>query len=130
MTVHVEFERKLIQRLALKEAGLIDRAEHARNARESFQEKQALLQRGSLLFGDGEIIQANIGAGEQIIDPRTPTGFGDPFFRQVNVEQKIELASIMSPHQITEVRARNSGSLQTEIASGWKQIIGFGTLSK
>ena len=47
------------------------------------EEDQALIERGSLTLADGTIIEENINVGEQVIDPRTPTGFGNPFIRQL-----------------------------------------------
>ena len=122
-------EQKLIVLESKKELAIVTRAEHFRKALETFEDKQALIARGSLQFSDGTIIESNIGAGEQVIDPRTPVGLGDPLFRQIHVEQKIELASIMSPHQASELRAM-IGPLQIEIVSGWKFLDGRGTLRK
>ena len=59
---------------------------------------------GAAAYGDGEVIEANKDLGAQPIDPRTPKGFWDPFFRQINVEQKVELDSIMSVHEAKESR--------------------------
>ena len=128
MNVDVEQEKKNIFRLAVRESLIVQRQEHFRNAREFSEERRALIWRGSLRFPDGEVIVSNQGAGEQLIDPRTPLGLGDPLFRQIHVEQKIELGSLLSPHQVTELRTANMNTLQTEIASGWTFINGSGSL--
>lgn len=47
------------------------------------EEIAAYTERGSLTLPGGEIIEANINIGEQIIDPRTPKSFGNPLVRQL-----------------------------------------------
>jgi len=128
MTLMVDFNQKLVERLAIKEASLIDRAEHFRASAETFTENQDLFERGSIQSATGVVFESNLNAGEQVIDPRTPTGFGDPFFRQMHVEQKIELDDIMSVHEQREVRAMNNGTLQIDISSGWHYLDGVGSL--
>ena len=130
MVATVDFNHKLVERLAAKEASLVDRAEHFRASTETFSDNQDLLERGSIQSATGEIFESNVAFGEQVIDPRTPTGFGDPFFRQMHVEQKIELDDIMSVHEKREVRAMNNGTLQIDISAGWHFLDGVGSLSK
>ena len=79
---------------------------------------------GAAAYGDGEVIEANKDRGVEPIDPRTPKGFWDPFFRQINVEQKVELDSIMSVHEVKAIREENGKDLVAEIASGWKYLYG------
>jgi len=128
MNANVKQEKKNILQLAVRESLIVERQEHFRKATEFHKERQALIRRGSLRFPDGQVIVSNQGAGEQLIDPRTPLGLGDPLFRQIHVEQKIELGSLLSPHQVTELRTANMNTLQTEIASGWTFIDGSGSL--
>jgi len=123
-------EKETTIRLAKKKEALVERAEHVRVSVEKFTMKQELFERGSRTFGDGEVIEANADGGAQPIDPRTPTGFGDPFFRQLNVEQKVELDSIMSVHEAKEIRKENGGDLVAEISSGWKYLYGKGSLEE
>jgi len=47
------------------------------------EEVKAYTERGSLTLPNGEIIEANINIGEQIIDPRTPKSFGNPMVRMM-----------------------------------------------
>jgi len=52
----------------------------------------ALRERGSATLSDGTAIQGHEDLhGKQPIDPRTPVGFGDPFFRQMHIELNGEL---------------------------------------
>ena len=63
------------------QAGLMERALHQMKAREKFAENREFVDRGSLVTASGDPVPSNENAGEQIIDPRTPQGFGNPFFR-------------------------------------------------
>jgi len=129
MKANVVFNEKQVIRLNNKDVALNDRANHFRIAQEKFDQIQEFVDRGSLSMPGGEeVIEANASAGQQIIDPRTPTGFGDPFFRAVNVEQKVVVDAILSKHEMTMIRAENSGTLKTEISTGWALVHGEGTL--
>lgn len=137
MKTAVVFEEATKIREAKKAANLVDRAVHFMKAAEKAEEIAAFIERGSLMMpggGDGEAgapILQNANAGEQIIDPRTPTGFGDPFFRQVNVEQKVELDAVMTKHEMTEVRSlTEDGTLQTSVNLGWVAVAARGILAK
>ena len=63
------------------QAGLMERAIHKMKARETFAANQELVERGSLLTASGDPILSNANVGAQVIDPRTPQGFGNPMFR-------------------------------------------------
>lgn len=122
-------------REAKRSEGLVDRAVHFMKAAEKAAEIAEFIERGSTQFpgaADGEAgdpIPGNENVGEQIIDPRTPTGFGDPFFRQINVEQKVELDSVMTKHEMTEVR-NITGTLQSNMNLGWVSVGARGMLAR
>ena len=64
-----------------EQAGLMERAIHQMKSREMFEENQDLVERGSLVTASGDPILSNANVGAQVIDPRTPQGFGNPMFR-------------------------------------------------
>ena len=64
-----------------RQAGLFERAIHKMTARETFAENQNLVERGSTVTAGGELILSNVNVGVQVIDPRTPQGFGNPMLR-------------------------------------------------
>ena len=64
-----------------KQSGLFERAIHKMKARETFTENQELVERGSTVTAGGEPILSNVNIGVQVIDPRTPQGFGNPMLR-------------------------------------------------
>jgi len=130
MQATVKFNVKQEIRIAEKAVSLSDRANHFRVAQETFSEIQEFVERGSLQFpGGGEVIESNANAGKQVIDPRTPSGFGDPFFRRVNVEQKVELDAMLSKAEMASIRDQNNGTLYTEVKTGWAQVHGSGSLA-
>lgn len=123
-------EKATIIREAKLEENLVKRAVHFMKAAEKKAEIDEFVSRGSKIFpGGGDTIPGNENVGEQIIDPRTPTGFGDPFFRQINVEQKIELDAVMTKQEMKEVRALNDdGTLRTSFSLGWTTVAARGVL--
>lgn len=90
--VSAKAEEKVALLLADKaKAQVFDALISMMTAEEEGYEQQRLIDVGSLLDISGEPILQNIVGLEQIIDPRTPEGFGDPFFRKIHVELNQEM---------------------------------------
>ena len=124
-------EKAIVERDSRREEILANRAVHFMKARERFASIRNFIDRGSFFFpaleGEGgggaplaPIVQ-NANVGEQVIDPRTPTGLGNPFFRQINVEQNIVIDALMSKFEIKQVREEN-GNLVPEYDIGWVTV--------
>ena len=130
-------EKATIERVARREEALADRAVHFMQSQEKFDEAHDFIDRGSaLLPGDGdgdapgEPILQNADVGVQGIDPRTPAGFGNPFFRQINVEQSIAIDAIMTKFEMENVREENGGNLVPEYDFGWITVEAKGSMGK
>jgi len=123
------FEEKTVQRLAKKEAELNDRAVHFMKAKEKFDLIQTQIDRGSLVIPGviDEPIEKNKNAGEQVIDPRTPTGFGNPFFRQIKLEQNVEMDALITEAELKAIRKANE-PMEPPMASGWSVVASYGSL--
>lgn len=63
--------------------------------KEKIEYDKVLKYRGSAKDSEGRPIPGNENLASQKIDPRTPLGFGDPFFRKMNVELNAQMG--MSP---------------------------------
>mmetsp|Transcript_36663 Transcript_36663/g.44821 ORF Transcript_36663/g.44821 Transcript_36663/m.44821 type:complete len:335 (+) Transcript_36663:163-1167(+) len=97
---------------------------------------EALRYRGSATLSDGTAIQGHEDLhGKQPIDPRTPLGFGDPFFRQMHIELNGELS--ISPvlkelidsedpdseYQNTTVGADNADAFIDSTSQGFNEVV-------
>ena len=121
-------EKMTVERLMKRTAAIEERAIHFMKASEKAQRIQDFISRGSTQMpGGDEPIEANANVGEQVIDPRTPTGFGNPFFRQINVEQNIEMRKIISAHELEQMRLADE-PLDPVISSGWVTVSARGAM--
>jgi hypothetical protein len=127
-------EKATVERLSRKEEGLAERALHFMQAQEKFDDTQEFIARGSAVLpgaedGEaGEPILQNANVGQQVIDPRTPAGFGNPFFRQINVEQSIAIDALMTKFEMEQVREENGGNLVPEYDFGWVVVEAKGSM--
>ncbi len=59
---------------------------------------------------------------------RTPKGFGNPFFRQIHVEQAVEVRALLSEHEEKMLREAQL-PLNPVIRSGWILARGVGAMA-
>ena len=59
---------------------------------------------------------------------RTPKGFGNPFFRQIHVEQAVEVQALLSEHEEKMLREAKQ-ALKPVIRSGWTLARGVGSMA-
>lgn len=139
MKATITYQEKSRVREAKKEQALADRAIKRMVAAEKTQLIQDFIARGSLFLpGEGpteedeepagQPLKFNENIGEQVIDPRTPTGFGNPFFRQIHVEQAVEVRKLISENEEKAIREANL-PLRPVIRSGWTLVDARGSLN-
>lgn len=92
---------------------VFEKIEEAMAEEETTFEAERLIEVGSLVGIDGEPILENVNAMEQEIDPRTPQGFGNPFFRKIHVELNQEMD--LPPAILEVVAGENITSNSTEV---------------
>lgn len=117
--------------------GLMERALHRMASTEKKELNTALVERGSLLLADGTVAEQNKNAGEQVIDPRTPKGFGNPFFRAIHIEQNIKVNTLLTPSEqaaISKMKwedgedVRANATEVMEVGTGWTPFIAEGIM--
>lgn len=116
LTIDMEVTGKMHMAIQAEMAMLLEMEVVAANAEEAAYkyavaaeievENKLLEERGSLVDASGAPIPGNENIGEQIIDPRTPAGFGDPFFRKIHVEINQEIN--MSPQMADAIAETNT----------------------
>lgn len=127
------FELKKIVRIAKKELALTNRAVSKMKNKIKQTLNLELRERGSLFLANDEGVvvaggdpsPAALNAGKQGIDPRTPPGFGNPFFKKANVESKIALSAIMSQNERNVMKAA-SMPMKPAYRSGWLTVSSHG----
>lgn len=120
-----------------KQSGLFERAIHKMKARETFTENQELVERGSTVTAGGEPILSNVNIGVQVIDPRTPQGFGNPMLRQIKQEQSITVNNLLSEleEKVLAVAASTGDNIRASVNGnlmgglGWLPVLTSGEMS-
>lgn len=139
MKATIVFQEKTRVREEKKETALAERAVKRMVQAEKAKLIQEFIQRGSLFLpGEGPTeevqepagkpLKFNMNIGKQVIDPRTPQGFGNPFFRQIHVEQAVEVRSLLSENEEKAIRSAQL-PLRPVIRSGWDLIEGRGRMN-
>uniref|UniRef100_A0A6V2LP54 WSC domain-containing protein n=2 Tax=Ditylum brightwellii TaxID=49249 RepID=A0A6V2LP54_9STRA len=123
MEAAAEQLEKNTTRQAEKEEGLMDRALHFAKNAEKRATIQAFIERGSTVMPDGEaVIEQNKDAGVQKIDPRTPKGFGNPFFRKIHVEENLDQRALISESEEKAAKKAKKFLNPSADTVGWMRI--------